>query len=1054
MKTLAFLLAMAAAAAAQVGGTASYQDRAYTPSGFTGVEPYRPIRQAEVEIVHASSLTVLGTGATDESGAFSVPGIPGGTPVFARIYARRAGGGINAAILNNAAQNAVYAAVTATVTTAPAVATTIPPLNVTIGGAGPAFNIFDCAVKSFQFQATLGGEPLPPVPPLLRIYWEAGSSTGTYYTRLTNAVYLLGVLSDPDQYDDDIILHEIGHWVAYNFSRDDTRGGPHSVTEQLDPRTAWSEGWAHFWSSLVRRAFPGEYVAPAFFLDNFGSGASVFEIEGPSYPAVTVMATNELAVAAALWDITDAANEGSFDTLLGNEAEIWRAVNVRIPGMSNITMEDFRAGLAAEAPGIMAEVTGSETVVRIMNARAIRYYPNASEPNDNPAAATPLAPGQAGQALRTIFPTDDSDWYSLALGPGTLRAQTLNLGDGADTILELYDPNGTTLLASSDDRSPSDRSSLLIHPLTRAGTYFLHVRRSGVVVENGYYDIRAEHAANLPPSLGAAGASPLTGTAPLRVTFFGGASDPEGGHLQYAWDFDGDGQFDWTSLQGATVTRAFPAAGTYTALLRVVDGSNAYATATATITVLPAAAPAIAVTRSPGAGQAPLAVTFGASLSGLTPAAFAWDFNLDGVPDRVSVVSASATHTYRAPGSHVARLTVHDVGGRAYEALSDAVLLDPGTSPPAIGSFTATEGLVPYASTLTVTHSDPGGSIARVEFDLDGDGLYELEMPPGSPGSTSLVHPVRRVGLFTLRARVTDGSGLTAERTAAMLATQSGTRGWIIDPLAGDRVAGSGVTITAEAVPRGRAKRVQFQHRRDSPPGPWLNIGPAVISEGTLFSARWNVAPFERLSRFDLRVLIDDAVSSGDDACTVVVDALAPDIDESGGVRVRRVPPSRTVISRSVGGVWLIVPRGTLAGPSSALFRLEPAAAPPTGGSAADLVLQGSAWRVSVEADFQNTFRLRFPLEGNGRASDIHEFDAGAGAWRRLFFSRVSHEDGWVEADVASGGLYAVFGVNSLESGSSSRGTCSASAGAGPALPWTAFPALLALGLLACARRR
>ncbi len=491
MRTLAFVLALSSAAAAQVTGQARYQDRIYDAGGFTGAEPWRPVRQAEVEIVRASDGAALATGVTDDTGAFSVGGIPGNTQVFARVYARRAGGGINAAVRDNPADGAVYAAATPTIASDGSGNGAIPPLDLPIAsGAAPPFNIFDAAVKSFEYQASVDAD-LPALPPPMVIYWEAGTSNGTYFSFASGAIFLLGADWDPDQYDDDIILHEIGHWVTRNFSRDDSPGGIHSISDQLDPRLSWSEGFAHYWSAAVRRAFPAEYAFPSSIVDNAAGGASTFDIEGPSLPDLAVMATNELAVAAVLWDITDIASEGGFDLLSGNEAETWRAVNDRIPARTEITLEDFREGLALEIPSIMADVTGDETTLRIMNARDILYYPNLSEPNESAASAIPIPPGGTGAARRTIYPSGDEDWYSIDLPEGWFRAETLNLGDGADTLLEVYEPDGTTLIQASDNRRPGDRSSLVQAWIAQAGTNYLRVTRSGTVIENGYYDLRA-----------------------------------------------------------------------------------------------------------------------------------------------------------------------------------------------------------------------------------------------------------------------------------------------------------------------------------------------------------------------------------------------------------------------------------------------------------------------------------------------------------------------------------------------------------------------------------
>lgn len=79
-------------------------------------------------------------------------------------------------------------------------------------------------------------------------------------------------------------------------------------------------------------------------------------------------------------------------------------------------------------------------------------------------------------------------------------------------------------------------------------------------------------------------ANPTSGSAPLTVNFSGTAStDPEGGALTYSWDLDGNGTFG--DATGATASRTYTTAGTYTPALRVTDPQGATGTATVTITV-------------------------------------------------------------------------------------------------------------------------------------------------------------------------------------------------------------------------------------------------------------------------------------------------------------------------------------------------------------------------------------------------------------------------------------------------------------------------------------
>jgi hypothetical protein len=72
--------------------------------------------------------------------------------------------------------------------------------------------------------------------------------------------------------------------------------------------------------------------------------------------------------------------------------------------------------------------------------------------------------------------------------------------------------------------------------------------------------------------------------APLSVNFTGaGSSDPDGDPLTFAWDLDGDGQFDDANV--ANPSFIYTTAGTYVASLRVDDGNGGIDTDTVTINV-------------------------------------------------------------------------------------------------------------------------------------------------------------------------------------------------------------------------------------------------------------------------------------------------------------------------------------------------------------------------------------------------------------------------------------------------------------------------------------
>jgi PKD repeat protein len=81
-----------------------------------------------------------------------------------------------------------------------------------------------------------------------------------------------------------------------------------------------------------------------------------------------------------------------------------------------------------------------------------------------------------------------------------------------------------------------------------------------------------------------ASATPSSGPVPLSVSFSGtGSSDPDGDSLTYAWDLDGDGQYD--DATGPTANRTYSTAATIVAGLRVTDPGGLSDTDSVTITV-------------------------------------------------------------------------------------------------------------------------------------------------------------------------------------------------------------------------------------------------------------------------------------------------------------------------------------------------------------------------------------------------------------------------------------------------------------------------------------
>jgi hypothetical protein len=473
-----------------ISGTISYTNRIYTPaSGFTGATDELPVRHAEFEIVQSPS-TVLASGVTDESGDFSVE-IPyvGTEDLFVRVYARRRDStsgvaGLVEAVVRSSSVS-VYTASSSTASLDTGVAHDID-LVIPLGSSSP-FNIFDAAVLTQQLLQAL--EPTLEDPPLVTLYWAPGS-TGTYFNPGNNSVYLLGSSSDPDDFDDDIIQHELGHYVSCALCRDDSPGGSHSLTGHYDIRLTWSEGWAHFWSAAVRQ-WANANVAPSerypdyvWQVDNRTS-TSAWRIDTPSFASSAYGADNEVSVAAILWNISAGAGDGgSLD--LGND-EIWDVVRNRFDARYNplgderwVTLEDFHDEWYAAS---------YDDLALILSSRTVRYELDADDnaaANDDAPSAVKLVSLPATRSTRTFFktgsdPVGDEDWYSFDATDGqAYRVQTSDLGDGADTYLHVYrdddpGPDVDLVLIDEDDDGGSGIASRVDFTATADAPYYIKV---------------------------------------------------------------------------------------------------------------------------------------------------------------------------------------------------------------------------------------------------------------------------------------------------------------------------------------------------------------------------------------------------------------------------------------------------------------------------------------------------------------------------------------------------------------------------------------------------
>jgi hypothetical protein len=257
-----------------VSGTATYE----SVPNLTGPLVYastsvKPVRGATVEALDAASSAQLAVTTSDDSGAYSVS-VPANTTIIVRVRAQltRTGAGPNwdVTVRDNTTQpnglysmqSAAFGAGTTAVTRDLRAATGWGGSSYTGPRVAAPFAVLDTVYTAMQ--KVLSVAPATAFP-VLRVFWSpnnkpaagsiaAGDIGSTFFINRSTGreIYVLGREDvDTDEFDAPVIAHEWGHYYQSSFSRDDSPGGPHSLTDRIDRRLAFSEGWGNGWSGIA-----------------------------------------------------------------------------------------------------------------------------------------------------------------------------------------------------------------------------------------------------------------------------------------------------------------------------------------------------------------------------------------------------------------------------------------------------------------------------------------------------------------------------------------------------------------------------------------------------------------------------------------------------------------------------------------------------------------------------------------------------------------------------------------------------------------------------------
>ncbi|MFQ5588696.1 MAG: hypothetical protein ACE5F7_07635, partial [Nitrospiria bacterium] len=343
-------------------------------------------------------------------------------------------------------------------------------------------------------------------------YWEPGSAEGTFYDTTADAITLLGgggFGGDADEYDDGVIIHEYGHFIAVKFLRDDSPGGFHALTDNAqDIRLSWSEGWANFFAVAVQNS--------PVYVDTASGGAQLSvnmetysSPSTPSLPSLAVYTTSEIAVAGVLWDLFDpvGTTPGESDPVALNFSEIFKTF-LSFPPAKPTTLETFwtQFSVGSTTAPLNADF---QTVLK---GKKIELFTDTTE-----GLETPLFVNGATQP-HTLYgsgtdPVGDLDPIPFTAVSGmTYTVKTLNLSNGADTFLTIKDPSGFAA-ASNDNSSGLNHASCSL-PCPENNGSNLASSVTFTAQTSGTFKAEVSRSPSAPPSAGLFGSYDIELTGP------------------------------------------------------------------------------------------------------------------------------------------------------------------------------------------------------------------------------------------------------------------------------------------------------------------------------------------------------------------------------------------------------------------------------------------------------------------------------------------------------------------------------------------------------------
>ncbi len=475
-----------------VQGVVEFEKVPVTTRGLRLAEKRRvAVVGVTVDAVRAAAPTeVVGSAVTDYQGHFE---IPLSVTESVRLRVRSVMGNVE---VERPDTGDPYEVLGAAFTPDPAGTVTQNVLATDATRASGPFNILDVARRCVAFVRRYDSALQPP-PLVFR--WSEDRSDGSFFVdnpgAQTDVIHVNGSRAvNSDEFDDTVLAHEYGHFLARAYSRDDTFGGFHVIGQRLDPRVAWSEGWATFFGCAA--------MGTSLKIDSYGSNgrrARTRKVEKNTVPGDTPGISSEHSVSSALWDLADPVADTGDSIALGF-GPIWTAFKGGMKDERFTYLLDFCDVLVRDDP------TRGPAIAAVLSARRVTYSPGTT-PVSPVAFPAPVASSASVSGVADSFTLAQAnlstssrlfEFTLAATGAVSVNLNWTSIDSGpSDLDLFLLDRDGNEINRSAN--GPGTNTEAIDVASLAAGSYVIEVKSfsddnaGGKVFNRGRFTLTATY---------------------------------------------------------------------------------------------------------------------------------------------------------------------------------------------------------------------------------------------------------------------------------------------------------------------------------------------------------------------------------------------------------------------------------------------------------------------------------------------------------------------------------------------------------------------------------